>query len=836
MVVHEPSGAEENATLKQSARLAMALVFWGVYACGAETPVRDLVLWLDASDVSSMELEGGTVVRWRNRAPGFVNSFTSESDRRPRLAVRDGKPARSAVVFDGIDDVLRDVDFNRDSDEWTLVLVAAPFSGGGGLCTARSRDGHDYDPGFTVDLFMSGAEFNQVSVEGAGRIGGQQDQMGSACPYGTPHVIIVERGQREIRLFVDSAIEGTRPVNPARTVMDEVRLGARHYAGRARSYFEGEIAEVLLYTRVLTAEERAAVEQSRHVSSQESQIVKEQFMEAKAEQARNRMIPAKVVKEWSSTEAFCAEAGKDLSGLPVRTDLAEAIRLASVHLNSLFDADMDGEPFFYSDLRPDGTGEMHHSVNIGIPHVVGRCLLGSTEAELATGSPFPAEGLSILGRYCKSSFDNENHLNSYFDPEKEGKRFIEFHNMREGLYGLWALMTRPGSEWAREKATQMVRTLQRMTDENGRWSPALAAESGMEGFCFGVSVPNAARMVDPLLAFHRLTKDPVALELAERYARAGLAEMFDEDGRFTDWQRSSGHVHSITSALSGITDYAIVSKDKGMLDTCRRIMDVGVPEYHSSWGWGDEVFPEHPADERSRGEINQTGDVIRTALLLGDAGYPEYYELAERYLRGMILPTQYREEDLRAIMRENEDPKSDAERDVLRRSIGGCSMQLPNDRSREGGWPISTLDITSGAVHAMSECYKRRCVRSEATSRVIMLFDYEGEDLVVETDLPLKGETRFTVGTATRVELRIAPWVERDSVALVVDGEPREPHFDGGYLVVEDLKPGQRGVVQFPVPVKTESETVDGIEYTTTWAGSQIIAILPRGTVSPLPF
>ena len=117
-----------------------------------------------------------------------------------------------------------------------------------------------------------------------------------------------------------------------------------------------------------------------------------------------------------------------------------------------------------------------------------------------------------------------------------------------------------------------------------------------------------------------------------------------------------------------------------------------------------------PPNLLSRGEINQTGDVVRTALLLGDAGYTAYYELAERYLRSMLLPTQYREEDLRRIIHENEQPRSDAERDVLRRSTGGFSMQFPNDRSREGGWPISTLDITSGAVHAMSECYNRRCV------------------------------------------------------------------------------------------------------------------------------
>ena len=45
-----------------------------------------------------------------------------------------------------------------------------------------------------------------------------------------------------------------------------------------------------------------------------------------------------------------------------------------------------------------------------------------------------------------------------------------------------------------------------------------------------------------------------------------------------------------------------------------------------------------------------------------------------------------------------------------------------------------------------------------------------------------------------------------------------------------------RGMVLFDVPCRTEKETVDGVEYSTTWAGDQILDIQPRGTQSPLPF
>ena len=41
--------------------------------------------------------------------------------------------------------------------------------------------------------------------------------------------------------------------------------------------------------------------------------------------------------------------------------------------------------------------------------------------------------------------------------------------MREGLYGLVALIKRRESDWAREKAQAMVRTLGALTDESGKW-------------------------------------------------------------------------------------------------------------------------------------------------------------------------------------------------------------------------------------------------------------------------------------------------------------------------------------------------------------------------------
>lgn len=821
-----------------------AVVLASVWAVQAP-PSNGLLLWLDAGDKTTLRLEGDAVDAWLSKAPGAVQAAQGVGIQRPCYLPHEDGALRPAVRFDGVDDVLRLPAFNQRADTWSLIVVCAPWGPlkGGGLCSASSPNGHDYDPGFTVDLFQSSAAFDQVSIEGAGRVGGQQDQMQHSFALGGAHVVAVVRNAEKVLLYIDGQEEGRRDAFPAGTVMNELRIGARCYEGVERCFFHGDISQVMLYARALEDTERHAIEEGLRVGDAERRAGETSAVQEAArireERMKNRMKSPHVVASWPNVKEFLAgnPALSSLAVLPVRKDIREAIELGMRHLNSLYDRDHDNEPYFYANCMADGTGKMRHSVNIGIPHVVGRCLLACMMGEMATGIPFPAEGLAILERYCKSSFDNADHLNSYYDPEKGGARCIEFHNMREGLYGLWALIAGRDDAWARDTAHAMLETLDRLTDADGCWASERIASLGMNDRCFGVAIPNASRVVEPLLAYFECTGDPLAMKLAGLYARRALATMFTADGHFAPMEQSSGHVHSITSTLSGLAAYAVKTHDQGMLDACCRIMDTGVPEYFSSWGWGDEVFPDHPADEVSRGEINQTGDVIRTALLLGEAGFSRYYEMAERYLRSMLLPTQHRASELRAFLRNKENPADDSERDVVERSVGGYAMQLPNDRMRKGDWPVTTLDITSGAVHAMSVCY-RRCVDTrDGVCRVNLLFDCDTDSVGIRSGLPFEGRLDFTVKKPLeRLEVMLPAWVDRATVRVTVNGVPHNGPWLPDRLGVNGLHAGDTGTIAFDIPCRIEKETVDGIEYTTTWVGNQIIAILPRGEVSPLPY
>ena len=70
----------------------------------------------------------------------------------------------------------------------------------------------------------------------------------------------------QVTLNLDGKLEGTRPFTPSKMSFDEVTVGARFYtngpgAQEVRGPFQGDIAELLVYNRVLTDAETTSVRQ-----------------------------------------------------------------------------------------------------------------------------------------------------------------------------------------------------------------------------------------------------------------------------------------------------------------------------------------------------------------------------------------------------------------------------------------------------------------------------------------------------------------------------------------------------------------------------------------------
>src|SRR5437868_1942474 len=111
----------------------------------------------------------------------------------------------------------------------------------------------------------SGA-IEQLNVEGRG-FSGARDRLNESYPFGTFQVLSLSSCAGEsVKLFADAKPQAERPRTGDSIRPDELRVGARWANPGAdkngeTGYLDGAIAEVLVYHRRLSDDERAKVEQ-----------------------------------------------------------------------------------------------------------------------------------------------------------------------------------------------------------------------------------------------------------------------------------------------------------------------------------------------------------------------------------------------------------------------------------------------------------------------------------------------------------------------------------------------------------------------------------------------
>jgi putative heme-binding domain-containing protein len=235
-----------------------------------------LLIWLDAhAQVAATQAYGrpapystGPFDVWYDASGNGLNLMQRIRDAQPRF-IQTGN--RAVVRFDGKDDFLELTQPGRSLDVFTVFIVAAPRSNAGGFrafLAAHEAGKNDYTTGFTIDMFgFASAQFNQLNVEGRG-FSGAANLLKSPLTFGEFHAIevVCQPGAQGVRALIDGVAAGQRPREAGPLRLDGISLGARCYSNTADppsigSFLDGDIAEVILYDRILNKEDAAAVRQ-----------------------------------------------------------------------------------------------------------------------------------------------------------------------------------------------------------------------------------------------------------------------------------------------------------------------------------------------------------------------------------------------------------------------------------------------------------------------------------------------------------------------------------------------------------------------------------------------
>ncbi len=240
-----------------------------------DLPAKEgLLLWLDARRQSAA-WQAHKKPALRNGAAMDVWFDGSGAGRHLGQRLQPSQPrfiqagTQAVVRFDGKDDCLNLGGPQRTLDTFTVFFVAAPRSNLGGFrafLSANQIGKNDYTTGFNIDMTgESSTVWDRLSVEGHG-FGGAQSIARAAFPFADFHVVEVQSqvGPGGVALFVDGRRGKRRDRLPGAIRMDDLTVGARYYSNSTEppfhsGFLDGDVAEVLLYDRILAEAERQAV-------------------------------------------------------------------------------------------------------------------------------------------------------------------------------------------------------------------------------------------------------------------------------------------------------------------------------------------------------------------------------------------------------------------------------------------------------------------------------------------------------------------------------------------------------------------------------------------------
>jgi hypothetical protein len=352
----------------------------------------------------------------------------------------------------------------------------------------------------------------------------------------------------------------------------------------------------------------------------------------------------------------------------------------------------------------------------------------------------------------------------------------------------------------------------------------------------------SGRLIMPLLRYHQATGNADALELCARFARliTRYSGVFNEDGSFSSaLAYRSGHFHTRLGTLDGLARYGVHTGDHALTAFVRRSYDWALGQA-TSFGW----TPGDLADQRFEHESCSLVDLISIAITLAKAGYPRYWQVAERFLRNHLTESQLRDLD----WVESAPDRSADERgwvtyyrvaDRVRGAFAGYGA--PNDVVSDG--PLGrghTSDVQAccvgSGVRGLFLGWNAVVTEVGGLPRVNLLLSRAHRLLDVTSWLPHAGRIDLDVHQdRPELRVRVPGWAGYAKVVTRRQGSvvPTAWAADG-YLSVAGPRAGERITIEFPVATSTMTDSAAGQEFVTRWRGDDVTGITPEGTVLPM--
>ena len=499
------------------------------------------------------------------------------------------------------------------------------------------------------------------------------------------------------------------------------------------------------------------------------------------------------------------------------TDLQLAIREGCNPMQQLFDPGHDNLPYF-SNYASGPDPRVGHSASYSMAHVPGRWLNALLNAEDVVGVEVNEKSVGNLARWTYKAFDHPMRLSQSLDLETfKPIAASDLHNLRETTHALYALVKYRDDQKALKLAKRQIETINRFYNfETGEWNEeAFNCETGRETNC-GASFPrHFGRYIGPLVKLYKACGMEEALIQAIRLKDFAFENVLNEEGSY-DVNTFGNHTHSTTSMISSLAQLGEVLGDHTILGRVKSFMENGLGQIALPFGWCIEKY--HRTDHV--GEINNTGDIMETCLILGKSGYTDYFQRAERILRAHLLPSQLLDT---CFLPDRDCPDEDHHHKLATRSKGAFGFPCPYGHEYQADQPVAFhLDIVGGGVASLCEAYRDKVTVDGSLISVNLHFDHEGDDVRIKSPYTNDDVMEIELKRKCLLRVRLSDWVEREALVITVNGERAKRVFSGDWLYLSGLDESSLVKIKMPMKTATTDYEFRSDIFTFRWRGDAV--------------
>jgi hypothetical protein len=247
----------------------------------------------------------------------------------------------------------------------------------------------------------------------------------------------------------------------------------------------------------------------------------------------------------------------------------------------------------------------------------------------------------------------------------------------------------------------------------------------------------------------------------------------------------------------------------------------------SAFGWVPEYAQWHPMGEEHC-ETCCIKDMIYCAFELIDAGYPEYWDVVNRFVRNQLSEQQVKDGRFIGVDNTRPDTVDTTFRDLDRRIVGGWSGGgEPNSISLRRFRSVAGCCVGT-APQALERVWERIVESSGRRIAVQLPIDKDDARAAVSTGYPNEGWLQVKAKKAGDYAVRVLPFMER-GLLVSLDGVRRPAWVQDGRLEFAGLRRGQTIRLEHDLRDETRAECARDREYQVTWRGSDVVDMTPHG-------